>query len=97
MGAYTYTTEEIWVQNGEHRIYGIAYVPKTDGRVPLVIFSHELGNDHTSGVRYAERLPENGYAPMSLTSAAARWAATAATAAIPNFPFLPRLPILKQC
>lgn len=57
-----YTTEEIWVQNGEKRIYGIAYVPKTDGRVPLVIFSHELGNDHTSGVRYAERLAENGYA-----------------------------------
>ena len=57
-------TQEIWVQNGDDRIYGIAYVPATeDGKkVPLVIFSHELGNDHTSGERYAERLAEAGYA-----------------------------------
>ena len=30
--------------------------------MPLVIFSHELGNDHTSGERYAKRLAEAGYA-----------------------------------
>ena len=59
---HTYSTQEIWVQNGDLRIYGIAYVPETDGKKPLVIFSHELGNDHTSGVRYAERLAEAGYA-----------------------------------
>ena len=57
-----YDTKEIWVQNGERRIYGVAYVPETEGKVPLVIFSHELGNDHTSGERYAERLAEAGYA-----------------------------------
>lgn len=62
MSADTYTTREIWVRNGDLRIYGIAYVPDTDERVPLVIFSHELGNDHTSGQRYAERLAEAGYA-----------------------------------
>ena len=62
MSVYTYTTQEIWVQNGDFRIYGIAYVPDTNGKVPLVIFSHELGNDHTSGERYAERLAEAGYA-----------------------------------
>ena len=64
MSTGTYTTQEIWVQNGDDRIYGIAYVPATeDGKkVPLVIFSHELGNDHTSGERYAERLAEAGYA-----------------------------------
>ena len=57
-------TQEIWVQNGDDRIYGVAYVPAAeDGKkVPLVIFSHELGNDHTSGERYAERLAEAGYA-----------------------------------
>ena len=56
--------QEIWVQNGDDRIYGVAYVPAAeDGKkVPLVIFSHELGNDHTSGERYAERLAEAGYA-----------------------------------
>lgn len=58
----TYRTQEIWVQNGDLRIYGIAYVPNTNGKMPLVIFSHELGNDHTSGERYAERLAEAGYA-----------------------------------
>ena len=62
MSANTYTTREIWVQNGDLRIYGIAYVPDTEEKVPLVIFSHELGNDHTSGQRYAERLAEAGYA-----------------------------------
>ena len=56
MPVYTYTTQEIWVQNGDFSIYGIAYVPETEGKVPLVIFSHELGNDHTSGERYAQRL-----------------------------------------
>ena len=59
---YTYTTQEIWVQNEVLRIYGIAYVPDMNGKMPLVIFSHELGNDHTSGERYAERLAEAGYA-----------------------------------
>ena len=62
MSGYTYSTQEIWVQNGDLRIYGIAYVPDANGKIPLVIFSHELGNDHTSGERYAERLAEAGYA-----------------------------------
>ena len=58
----TYRTQEISVQNNDLSIYGIAYIPDTDEKVPLVIFSHELGNDHTSGERYAERLAEAGYA-----------------------------------
>ena len=53
---HTYKTQEIWVQNGAFKIYGEAYIPDTGGKVPLVIFSHELGNDHTSGERYAKRL-----------------------------------------
>jgi len=62
MSTTTYTTQETWVQNGESRIYGVAYVPTAQEKAPLVIFSHELGNDHTSGERYAERLAEAGYA-----------------------------------
>ncbi len=62
MSTYTYVPQEIWVQNGNMKIYGIAYVPDTNGKLPLVIFSHELGNDHTSGERYAEQLAEAGYA-----------------------------------
>ena len=62
MSEHVYTTQEMWVQNGDFSIYGIAYIPNTEERVPLVIFSHELGNDHTSGERYAERLAKAGYA-----------------------------------
>ena len=57
-----YTTQELWVQNGDRKIYGVAYVPETNEQAPLVIFSHELGNDHTSGERYAQRFAEAGYA-----------------------------------
>ncbi len=60
--AMDYRTEEIWCQNGTDSIYGIAYIPDTNAKVPLVIFSHELGNNHESGIRYAERLAQNGYA-----------------------------------
>ena len=59
---YMVRTEEIWCVNGENRIYGVAYIPETEEKRPLVIFSHELGNSHTSGERYAQRLAENGYA-----------------------------------
>ena len=59
---YTYKTQEIRVQNNDLRIYGVAYVPEKNTKMPLVIFSHELGNDHTSGERYAKRLAEAGYA-----------------------------------
>ena len=62
MEGKTYTTREIWCKNGDANIYGIAYVPDTNKKAPLVIFSHELGNSHTSGERYAERLAEAGYA-----------------------------------
>ena len=60
--AMDYRTEEIWCQNGTDSIYGIAYIPDTNAKVSLVIFSHELGNNHESGIRYAERLAQNGYA-----------------------------------
>ena len=58
----SYTTRELWVQNGDLKIYGIAYVPDDSEKAPLAVFSHELGNDHTSGERYAERLAQSGYA-----------------------------------
>lgn len=60
--AMNYRTEEISCQNGAESIYGIAYIPDIEGKLPLVIFSHELGNNHESGIRYAERLAQNGYA-----------------------------------
>ena len=60
---YTYETREIWCQRDDNRIFGIAYVPDAGAeKLPLVIFSHELGNSHTSGIPYAERLAAAGYA-----------------------------------
>ena len=60
---YTYQTQEIWCENNGNRIYGIAYIPDTEEeKKSLVIFSHELGNSHTTGIPYAERLAEAGYA-----------------------------------
>ena len=59
-----YATQEIWVQNGDNRIYGVASVPasEADRKLPLVICAHEVGNDHTAVERYAEKLAEAGYA-----------------------------------
>ena len=60
---YSYRTEEIWCDNNGKQIYGIAYIPDTEEEhKPLVVFSHELGNSHTAGIPYAERLAEAGYA-----------------------------------
>lgn len=61
--ATSYTTQEIKCPNGDYQIYGVATIPE-DGKQkhPLVIFSHELGNSHTSGSEYAKRLAKIGYA-----------------------------------
>lgn len=58
-----FRTEEIWCENNGKNIYGVAYIPQTaKAKLPLVIFSHELGNTHTAGAQYAERLAEAGFA-----------------------------------
>ena len=40
-----YATQEIWVQNGDNRIYGVAYVPasEADRKLPLVIWKRISG------------------------------------------------------
>jgi len=53
---------EIWCECEGKRIFGQAYLPAGDGRVPLVIFCHELGRNHTVGIPYAERLRALGFA-----------------------------------
>ena len=61
-GNMTYSTQEIWCNHGGQRIYGVAYIPEGISHAPLVIFSHELGNSHMTGIPYAERLVTQGYA-----------------------------------
>ena len=59
----SYTTQEIKCPNGNYQIYGVATIPDNGKeKHPLVIFSHELGNSHKSGLEYAKRLAQIGYA-----------------------------------
>lgn len=60
---HEYDTTETWCENSNgQKIYGISYIPKTEEKVPLVIFAHELCNTHTAGVSYAEALVSQGIA-----------------------------------
>lgn len=59
---YAFEVSELCCNNNEKNIYGLSYVPKTDGKVPLVILSHELCGTHKNMERFAEALAGNGYA-----------------------------------
>lgn len=59
---YKYETREINCPIENQNIYGVAYIPETDEKVPLMIFSHELGSTHRSGTDYAEELASHGIA-----------------------------------
>ncbi len=58
----TCTSEEFYCEREGKRIYGRLFRPRSEGRLPLVIFCHELGRSHTVGIPYAERLTAAGYA-----------------------------------
>lgn len=59
---YKFNTTEIWCDNKGQKIYGVAYVPETDGKVPLVIYAHELCHTHAAGTGYARELASQGIA-----------------------------------
>ena len=59
---YDYEVREIWTENNGNRIYGEAYIPITDGRSPLILFSHGLGSNHESGESYAQKVAPRGFA-----------------------------------
>ena len=59
---YKYTSREIWCENNGKKIYGVAYIPDTDQKVPLVIACHGLGTNHESGIGYAEHYAKFGVA-----------------------------------
>ena len=60
--AYTYRQQEIELENQGQRIYGVAYIPDTEDKVPLVICSHGLGGSYRSNTAYAEQLASHGIA-----------------------------------
>ena len=61
---YDYEVREIWTENNGNRIYiyGEAYIPITDGKSPLILFSHGLGSNHESGESYAKKVAPRGFA-----------------------------------
>ena len=78
---YDYDVREIWCENDGQKIYGQAFVPKTDGRSPLIITSHGLGANHESGASYAKKYAPKGFAVYTFDFAAAiRTTRTKATA-----------------
>lgn len=58
----TYRTAIRYVTTADKRIFGILYEPQGQGPHPLVIYSHELGRDHSFGAPYAEYLAARGIA-----------------------------------
>lgn len=59
---YKVTSREIWCERDGKRIYGVAYIPDTDKKVPLVIACHGLGTNHEAGASYAEEYAKHGVA-----------------------------------
>lgn len=59
---YNYEVREIWVDNNGEKIYGEAYIPKTDGKSPLILTSHGMGANHESGASYAKKYAPRGFA-----------------------------------
>lgn len=60
--AYSYKTQEISCKIGKQNIYGTAFLPETQEKVPLVIYAHELCATHQWGAGYAKELARRGVA-----------------------------------
>ena len=58
----SYTADELWLQNGSNRIFGILYRPESVEKAPVVVVSHGFGGTHQFGEAYAEALAPMGYA-----------------------------------
>ena len=61
-GHFAYKTRELSCASAGQEIYGLAYLPEREGKLPLVIFSHELCSTHRSGAPYAQALASQGIA-----------------------------------
>ena len=59
---YPYATREIELTNHGQKIYGVAYVPEKEGKVPLAICAHGLGGNYRSCAAYAEQFASHGIA-----------------------------------
>lgn len=62
MNHYIFDEKEISIDFDGKKIYGKAFIPRTEKKVPLVIFSHELTQTHKTGKGYAQNLAVRGIA-----------------------------------
>ena len=58
----SFEAKDLYITKGTDRIFCRVYRPQTAQKVPLVIFSHELGATFVSGVPYGEALAKEGIA-----------------------------------
>ena len=59
---YDYEIKEVYASRGDHRIYGLMYIPQThQEKLPTVIYSHGFGGSHLSGEAYAKALAAKGF------------------------------------
>ncbi len=59
----TYTAKKLPCKNGENNIFGIVYIPETNGgKVPVAVLSHGYNSSYRYLTDLAERLAENGIA-----------------------------------
>ena len=56
----SYIKSEIIIDNNGKKIYGILYLPLIEGKISIVVYSHELANNHRRGIDYAKYLAANG-------------------------------------
>lgn len=56
------SAEELWIQNGNRRLYGVLSRPNSaEKRQPVVIIAHGFNGTHHSGLAYSEPLNRLGY------------------------------------
>ena len=57
-----FATEELWIENGSRRIYGIEATPDgAQGRLPVAIIAHGFGDTHDFARAYLDTLCSLGY------------------------------------
>ena len=60
-----YSVEELILERGGMKIYGLLYLPEAEGPLPLVIMSHGFGGNHEHMTAYAEAFAAEGFAVYS--------------------------------
>ncbi|WP_274571142.1 alpha/beta hydrolase [Neisseria leonii] len=59
---YRYDIRESFAGAAGGRIYLKAYLPRSTAAVPALVFGHEFGASHRTGIAYAENLAARGFA-----------------------------------